>query len=396
MIVLLGARGAAALLSAIWFLLASRALGPQAIGELALALSLSLVASIGAEFGTSAWLTAAVVDHPDSVRDTAAQVLRLRTQAAIVGGALVVGAYLVASTGKDPVIPLLFCVSIVASPAYGVVHTVCRAIGAVWLEATTEVSSRALMVVAAMGLGDRLTLTIAAGLYAIVDLGSAVVHLWILRRFPQSNGAASPRVRWASLKTRGSMSLLLSALQRLDVWVAALFLGSHETGVFGATRRIAEGLSLPGQTVGAISMGTTARSAGPDRPTVLRRMVAVACGLTAVLAAPVAIFANDFVRVLLGGEFSGSAGPLRALCLGAVAGAAVQVSMSVGTVLTPRRSLRTLLLAAPIVLAASAVGSMSGRATGTAFGAVIGMAVAAGITSHQVEEDLARSAAVER
>lgn len=382
-VALVSGRAVASALAALWFVLASRRLGPESTGELALVLTLGLIASVSAEFGLGTLLTTAVAESPESARQLAIAVLIRRTLTAVLASAAMTLLYLLASSAADLRVPLVFSLSVIASPVYGSVHAAMRGLGQVTWEVWNEVIARSVvLVVGLFAVTDPGDLLLAVSLYAAVDMVSALVHLPVLRRLPSSDARIATSIDIRRIWPLGVSAAMQAVFQRIDVWLVGLLLGSQITGVYAASRRLVDGQSLGPQTIGVLSIAEIAKApAGGERLRLLRRLQGWAVVLAAVAGVVLLLAPEGVLRIVYGEAFISGAAELRVLAGGAVLSAAAWPALGGLVVGSPRHAAFWTTIGCGALMAAVSAGVIIAGSIGAAVAVACVSAVAAPVVA---------------
>jgi O-antigen/teichoic acid export membrane protein len=387
---LLGARGFAGVLALGFFLLSSRRLGPDATGDLALIMALGAIASISAEFGLATFLTREVARHRGAARPLALLVLRRRVQVALIASAVMTVAYLVASKSADIRVPLVFSISVCASPLYGTVHAAQRAWGEVRPEAANELLSRAVALLLGwcfIGGGGVLT---AVTILAFVDLVSGLAHLPLLRRLPHTEPA--PALRLRDIAPIGVSTVLTAMVGRIDVWLATLLLGAAAAGFYGAARKIADGLAVVSQSFSTLAVAPLVHKEPEERRRLFVLFVGASIGAAGLLGAIPFLFAGRILDLVLGAEFVGAAGALRWSLVAGVAAAVLPVSMAATNVAAASRGPARLIVVVIVTVVAVAVGAAGGNPSHAAAGLAVAAIVSSAFVAVKAWADLGHAA----
>lgn len=326
--VVVAGQGVAALVSAVWLIVAARLLTVAQFGDLALALAVLSIASSATGFGVSIAVPALVGRHPSAARIAVASACRLRFVAVGAAAPLVVAAFVVASQSGSVAVGVVVTVSLAATAAYSTFTAGFRGLGRVLPEALNEIVSR----IALLGLG---TLAVTqgggvlavAGSYAIIDVASlAVLGLLAWRTFPRAARMARPRdLQARSMMSLGGFAVLMTAYLRLDVWLLGLLGDAGATAIYAASGRVAETLLLPAAAIASVGVVELGRLCPEARR---RRGLSWAARVAAALLVPataIAVLSGPLLTHLFGEPYGDGAATLAVLMLGCPLGAAVLV-----------------------------------------------------------------------
>ncbi len=324
---LTGGRAAEAALSFVWLALAARHLSISEFADLALILSVGAIMSVVSDAGLAIVLNEAVAADPARGRSTLGVVAGRRMLLA-VGAALAMGAfYLLAANDRNPAIPAVFALSMLATA----LHTSCAAAlrGALSVvpDAVNEVASRGVVLVVGGVLlvnGGGLLAAVAA--YALADIASALILSVIAwRRLSPDRLADRARVAARRVLPLGLAMIAGVVYYRIDLWLLALLSDAGEVARYSVSCRIVDVLVMPAGALAMVMIGSTARL--DDRATVARadRMVRLLC-LCILPAVLVLVIAPGFILRLGFGAGYGSGGAvLRILALAVIPSIGVQV-----------------------------------------------------------------------
>ena len=322
------ARTVAAALSAVWLVVAARNLPLAAFGDLALLLSLGVTLSFIGDLGLPLVLMDTCARRPGTARAALALVIRRRTAAATVAGAVTAAAYLVAAGDTRWTIPATFAVSMLATAGHTSASAALRAVGTVRAEALNEVVSRvAVLLLGGVWLARGGGLLAAVTVYAAVDIVSVLALVAVCRRrLPVAEGTVDQEsfgLRATAPLAGGG--LLANLYQRADVWVLALIAGPTSVAMYAAAYRLLDGLLLLPGAVAALVVPRTAGLPPGGRAVAGRRSAVRSVALVLPLSALVAALGRPVLELLFGASFSAAAPVLAVLMVSASAGAVVTV-----------------------------------------------------------------------
>lgn len=324
-LILVTGRATAALLSALWLAVAARRLPVADFADLVLLLSLMAVASVIADLGISLRLSALVAATRRIDRHALTQAIRVRLAASAVAATLVLLAYRSASHNGAMIVPLFAGVSILATSVYSSITAACRGLGSVMPEAASEAVSRtAVVVVGAAALAQTGTVTIAAAVYAAVDVATAAcLALWSRKRIDASPSAPA-ELAWRTVLPIGVASITAAVYGRLNIWLLAVIGTPESVAHFGAAHRLYEAALLPATAVSAITAPELQRRREPWRTFV--HLMLIAAATVAPLAAVLFAVSPSALLILFGDGFDAGVLALRVLLVSAVPGVAVAVA----------------------------------------------------------------------
>jgi O-antigen/teichoic acid export membrane protein len=327
----------AALISAMWLVVAARYLPVSDFGDLAVILSVGLIVAVVSDLGLPFVLTQAAAAAGACSGGTVAVVAARRAAVAAFAAIGIGAAYLLVAHDTSLVIPELYAVSLIATAIHSTICAGFRGLGRFWPEATNDVMSRiGLLVVGWLILAAGGGLVAAVAVYAAADVGSVIALAWLASR-QLARGPDGIDRDCLSFRRTGAVSagrVLTSIYYRLDQWLIALVLSSTATAIYAAPYRILDGLQLLPRAIGAVAVteageadrtGSRARSSGR-----LALQAALVVAIPALLLLP---FAAPTIRLLFGDRFADGAGILRVLLLAAPPSAAAAA-------LIPRASLQ--------------------------------------------------------
>ncbi len=326
--VLAGARMTATGISAVWMVVLARQLPVRAFGDLVLLLGLGLLFLVINDFGLPLALTDAVAARPETARDVITRALHRRLSLGTLSASLVAAAYLVSASDRNPIVPLVYAVSMLATTIHTTAAAYFRGRSSVRAESINEVVSRTIVL---LGGGWWLLhgggVVSAVAMYALVDTGSALVLGGLA--WKATAGASEPADHGTlSLRKVAPVALAASVgviYYRVDLWLVALRLGPRDVALYGSAYRVVEGLLLGASAVAAMSVPYLAKVAPDERMRRLGRLVVLGLVMTMPLAVGVAAAGGWGMRLVFGAPYASSGGVLRILVLAIVPSVVVTI-----------------------------------------------------------------------
>ncbi len=361
-------RTAAALLSALWFVVAARQLTTKEFGSLALLLSLAMMTAFMTDLGMSSLLAREVAGDASVARMAVARVVRTRIVLTLGVVALLGAAYAVGGGVSPILVPLVFAVSLLATTVHTTSAVALRALGRAGVEATNEVLARLFVLLAGSAV-----LVAGAGLigavvvYVVADVISAVVLGRVLAKTTHAERSRTDSIdlRIRSAWTVAASGVASSVYFRLDTWLLSSIKGTAVVARYGAAYRCFEALLLPATAVASLSVPHTATLSGAELRKRLRHLSRVSALVTAPLALVTAVAAGPLLRTVFGPQYAGSAHVLRILAVGAVVSAAI-APLVTPLALRGSRVVRHVLVALGVNFVANLIVIPSAGATGAA------------------------------
>lgn len=305
-----------------------RLLGPKGFGVFALAFGLAAIAGPVARFGVQGSLARFIAENRSDptacamlVRDALRLVL---VTATLASTALVVAAPSIAAAYNDKslVWPLRgMAISLLAETVFALYLSTFIALARVavnlrlvFMESAAEAAASVAFVVAGMGAAGA-----AFGRAVGYGLGAAIAVATALHLVGRVSGAVWSRGRGTGSTTeirRYALPLfvldgLYGLYTRVDVLFVAALLSTTAVGVFSAPKRLVQTLESIGLAVAnSVAPRQTASDEGSrvDAFTTAVRWLVI---LHAALIAPLVVWADPIVDLLLGSEYAGSADVLR-------------------------------------------------------------------------------------
>jgi O-antigen/teichoic acid export membrane protein len=314
-------RTLAAVVSAVWFIVAARSLTRNQLGDLALLLALGAIFASVADGGLSLVLAEKVAGIPESAHSATVAVLWRRVTYAVVASGLLVGAYVAAAGDARLVIPILFAGSFIATAIYSTIFTSVRAGGHTGPEAANEFISRvALLCIAGLWLAHGGGLLAAVASYVVVDVGSAIVATgWFLRRIPGRRPIVPSVFRLRATIGLAAVGVVGTVYYRIDVWLLALIKIQSVVALYAAAYRLFDALLLPAASLAGLIVPIRTRVPDPDRKrAVTRRVLALGLGVTTPAVVVLAVLAAPVLGFLYGPEYRQADTILQLLLLGTI------------------------------------------------------------------------------
>ncbi len=338
-VVLSGARIGAAVVSAIWLILAARTLTLSEYGDLAQVVSLSVVLTAASDLGLSMILAHDAARDPSSSRQVLRAVIRARLVLGIPACIAMALLYGVAAAGPELAVVGIISISMLATMVHQSFSVCLRGIGDVRPEAGNEFASRLLV----LGLGYATVLAGggvvgAVAVYALADVLSAIaLTAYGRRRLPRP---AAPRQVQISVHRVARLALIVVGMTiyaRADLWLMGVLKGSVSVARYAAPYRLFEGSLLVATAFAALVPNAVARSQRRDLQHNVWRLATVAVSLTSLGAAVGFAIAEPMLRLLYGERYASTAPTLRILLVAAIPSAAVLVMVQ-ATALTRRKA----------------------------------------------------------
>lgn len=328
-------RATASAFSFLWLAIAARSLSVAEFADLALVLAVGAIFSVVADFGMPLVLNEAVAAEPDRGRASLVLVIRRRMALAVVAASAMSGLYLLAANAPMPAVPAVFAVSMAASAW----HTSCAAAlrGGVSVvpDATNEMLSRLVVLVAGGFLVSNGAGVLAAvAVYAAADLLSAVAltaAAW--RLLPADRPADRGRFRLGRMVPLGLASVAGIAYYRLDVWLLALFSSAGEVARYSVSYRILDVIVMPAGALAVVTIGATARLGHASAVRKADRMAGIMCVCAVPAVLLLEALPGPLLRMAFGEVYVAGVSVLRILALAVVPSVA---SLVWGTLLALR------------------------------------------------------------
>lgn len=355
---LTGGRAGAALVSAVWLVVAARLLPIRQFGDLALLLALGAIFSTPADLGLPVVLADVVARDEASARAAVALVLRRRLPASAVAAVGIGIAYELTSPNPSVWVPVVFAVSVLATPVYNSCNAALRGAGAVAPEALNELLSRLFVLAVGGGwlaAGGGLLAAVTA--YAVADaISAAVVWRYAHGRLGRDGGALDP----APFALAGIAPLAVSQVAavlyaRVDVWVVGVARGSRDVALYAAAYRFLDGLLLPIGSLALLAVPHLASLTGDRWRAAFVRILQRGLALVVPVALVVALTARPLMTHVFGARFGPAAHALSILMIAAPFAAVTMVLVPTAAVRARGRLLVSVSLALVANLAANIV-----------------------------------------
>lgn len=323
-----GGRVVAALLSALWMIVAARSLTTAEFGDLAVLLAVGAIVIIIGDLGYPFLLADAVSRSGHLSASTLAYVIGRRVGVGLLAAVVGVVAYLVVSDADQPLVAILFAVSLISTVVYSSLTAGLRGLGSFSVEAANDVGSRVLvLVVGWLVLAGGGGVVGAVAVYAAVDVLSLVVIALAIRpRLSDSDTVDTSALGFRRAWPLSTGRLLAAFYNRGDTWLMAALRGPVDAALYAAPYRILDGLVLLPRSVGAVAVthsGERRRAGQSFWPP--WTVAAVAAATMAVVVLPLVVFAEPIVTTLFGEDYESAAPVFMVLAASAVPGSVVAV-----------------------------------------------------------------------
>ncbi|MCJ1706809.1 oligosaccharide flippase family protein [Microbacterium sp. VKM Ac-2923] len=311
-------RVGAALLQALLFILAARAVPPAEFGVLAAMLGVTTLLQTIFDMGVQTFTTRERAARGDVGAIATALRFNARTSVllAVVAAAIIVGAALVVDPAFALMLPLAVWVS--AERTADVRLTISFADGDVRGNAINLLSRRALAIVLFLALVfvSVEPLLSYAFAVAIAAIGSSIfANLYVRGRV-----TAVPDMSYRQLM-RASWPYWLNSVatqaRNLDSAITAGFAGAVEAGFFSVASRLTSPLRILPTTLSSVLLPNAAKSDGSRADTIaLLRLAGLAWTATTALYVALILTAPWFVPLLLGADYAGSVSAVQIVIAG--------------------------------------------------------------------------------
>ncbi len=367
-------RGAASMVSAIWFIIAARNLSLSEFGDFALGIALLGAAGVLVEFGFPGLLSQSVSSNPHLARRTVQHVRQSRLLISVFAGAAFFITYLLLSHSHSLLVPFAFLLSMFATASYTTDTAALRAIGLARVDGLMDVASRVFVVlVGSIWLIHGGGLLAAALIYGTADLLSALVLVWFTHRhLERSEITAHAQITIRQAAPLAAAGIIFAVYYRLDIIILAALRNSTNVATYAASYKIFDGILLSVWSFATLVVPATAKD--PQHVRVPRTITlafwcALVCCVPAII---ITVEAPWILRILFGSDFVGSANTLRLLMIALPISGAVLVLNSVFGIVS-RHLLLILeacvaILAVPITILLVAEWGKTGAAVSTIVG----------------------------
>ncbi|MDQ4133711.1 MAG: oligosaccharide flippase family protein [Actinomycetota bacterium] len=339
----------AALLSALWLVVAARQLPVVQFGDLAVLLSVGAVVVVIADLGLPFLLADAAARAGQVSRRTLRTVVVRRLVAGGVAALATMAFYLMVASDTRPSVPAVFALSILATTVHSSLMAGLRGLSRFGTEAVNDVVSRAgVLLVGWFWLAHGGGLLAAVTVYAAADVTSVLVLGALARRWAVDgdDGIDLARMRLRGMLVFSAGRLLAVLYYRADVWLVALFGGPAAAARYAAPYRVLDGLLLMPRAMGSVSVTHAAvEGAGGSARPLTSRLALGALGSVAVIAIPLMMFPGPAMTTAFGTRYADSAPILAVLMASALPGAVVMALVPVTALRHARRFTATMALA---------------------------------------------------
>ncbi|MDD7930676.1 lipopolysaccharide biosynthesis protein [Microbacterium thalli] len=301
-------RVGAALLQALLFVLAARALDPREFGLLAAMLGITTLLQTTFDMGVQTFATRERAAHGDVGAVATALRFNARTSVllAVVGAIVIAVAGWTLNSSFFFMLPLAICIS--AERTADVRLTIAFADGDVRGNAINLITRRA----AAIALFLPLVMVDVEALlsYSIAVALAAIGSSVFARVYVRGRVNAKPDMTYRDL-LRASWPYWLNSVatqaRNLDSTITAGFAGATQAGLFSVASRLTSPLRILPTTLSSVLLPNAAKSVGSRRETLsLLKLAGIAWGATTVLYLVLVVTAPWFVPLLLGADYAHS------------------------------------------------------------------------------------------
>jgi O-antigen/teichoic acid export membrane protein len=333
-------RGFASVLSAAWVILAARRLSLDEFGNVSVALALIIILTSLSDFGLQFLLARDIVETGRIRRSVLDDVIVRRFVLSVIGAALMVVLYEVATHDRNLAVPLIFSLTIVGAGFYNPSITGFRATGNIILEVTCEISSRAVVLIAGglwlLSGGGIMAVAIA---YSGVGIAVGLVAYVFVRTRSVTEALGAPR---PSLSVRAAAPFVLASTvgavyQRIDNYLLGLIRGSVAAGMYGASYRFQDLNMLIPTALGQMALSEAAGQEPRTRLSVGKRVAAQSVLLALPPVVLFSLFAQPLLEFLFGARYGVAAPIVVVLMISTVPGAAAIALQGLTGVTDPRR-----------------------------------------------------------
>ena len=361
------AQMATAAFTAVLTLFLVRALGPKHYGTFALAISIGALIALPADLGISSSTARFVADHRADRRALAwllADALKLKVVASgLACGVLIAVSGVIASAYHAPLTWPLRAVAVAVfgqnlmflfEGAFVADRRVASDVRMVLGESAAEFSASIVLVLTVGG-----ALGAAVGRAFGYACGGAFAMVLGARAFGWPAAVRRHGRRSLARRIGGyAMPLILvdsanTLFSAIDVLLIGAYLGADKVGLFSAPYRLLILLAYPGNSV-ANGVAPRMSQAGGNRPSApaLERSLRGLIVFQSMLIAPLLVWAEPIVRILLGPHYAGSVATLRVLSASAYLGGFVPLVSLTANYLGDARSRVPLMIGAALLNAA--------------------------------------------
>jgi O-antigen/teichoic acid export membrane protein len=334
--------------SAVWFVVVVHHLDQSAVGDLALLLSLGAMFGLLADGGYSIVLQTVVAENPECGASAFDAVRRKRLPLGVIAAVLTGSVWLATAHDADVRVALVFSVSILATTVHTSAGVTMRALGHAGFEGANETVSRLGVLAVGWWLLDRRGgVLAAASVYALADLGSAIVlGLLFRRRFGNRVGPVDARALTARRVAPVFLAAALGTMYyRIDLLMVHVIKGAPAAAIYASSYRVFEAVMLPAGAVAALVLPAVFRSGTEARARVALRITALAVVITCFGAVFIELFARPLLRGVFGASYLPGTASLRVLGFATIVTAATVVLAQVHAVLRPGRLAKVWLIA---------------------------------------------------
>jgi len=315
-------RGGAKAANFVGYLLIARALGPAAYGGLIFALSVGSVLIFIPNMGLDPLYSREVPAGSTNARDLLAIVLRLK----VLGSGLFLAAYLgvlylSATSAAVRGSALIIAFALILNAIGDTWRTVLISGGRAGLAGALEVIPAFVLVLASISVISRIP-TIASAAWSLLagQVVAGILGALVVLRMPGKPAASGSRATLVRvLKMAGPLMLIwfLSDLYlRVDMTLVFYLRGDSETGLYGASYRLVDGMCSAALVVCSVALPRMA-SAWTEGVERWRHELKRARQLVLLIALPVAViltaFPKPIIVLLYGSKFTPAAESLRIL-----------------------------------------------------------------------------------
>ena len=303
-------------------IVAARALEPERFAQFVGFVAVMLLAAAIWDFGVSPLIAREVANGRMGTRSSVLEAARLRVFTLPLWlAAFALGSLVMATLGSvEPAALAIFALSSLVSGARLVFAAVLQGLLAFRAAGLALASGRFTTAVAALTVfavdsEHRMSALAVAVLAGEVLAAASTVALVRRRSSPRAVEPPSTLSLRASAPFAAS-GLMATAYNRLDIVLVAALTTTFQASLYAPASRVQDALLLLPASIGAVALPVVARGWRDSPATVrrnVRRLSAVGFAITFPAALFVAIFAPSLLRVILGDDYAGAAGPVRIL-----------------------------------------------------------------------------------